>query len=274
MRLSLSFLGPFQVTLDNQAATFATDRARALLAYLAVEADRPHRRETLAALLWPDRPEATARRNLSQTIVRLRRAIDDYHASPPFLRITAKSVQFNAAAAELDVACFERLLAACATHAHPDVSSCPACVERLREVASLYWGEFLQGLFLADSQLFEEWALFKREQLHRQAMDTLHTLTLHYESRGAYEQAARYAARQLALEPWREEGHRQLMRALAWGGQRGAALAQYGICCRVLAGELGVEPAPETAALYERIRQGEPAPVEPDLPASPLPFHG
>jgi DNA-binding SARP family transcriptional activator len=266
MRLSLSFLGPFQVTLDNQAATFATDRARALLAYLAVEADRPHRRETLAALLWPDRPEATARRNLSQTIVRLRRAIDDYHASPPFLQITAKSVQFNAAAAELDVACFERLLAACATHAHPDVSSCPACVERLREVASLYWGEFLQGLFLADSQLFEEWALFKREQLHRQALDALHTLALHYESQGDYERATRYAARQLALEPWREEAHRQLMRALVWGGQRGAALAQYRICCRALAGELGVEPAPETTALYERIRQGEP-----DLPASPLP---
>lgn len=257
MRLFLSFLGPFQVMLEDQPATFATDRARALLAYLAVEADRPHRRETLAALLWPDRPEATARRSLSQALVRLRRAIHDYHASPPFLLITGKTIQFNAAAAELDVACFESLLAAYANHPHSSLAGCLPCLERLEGAAGLYRGEFLQGLFLADSQLFEEWALFKREQLHRQALDALHTLALHYEDQTEYEKAQRYAERQLALEPWREKAHRQLMRALALNGGRGAALAQYRTCCRVLADELGVEPAPETTALYERIRRGE-----------------
>lgn len=256
MRLRLSFLGPFQVTRDDQPATFATDRARALLTYLAVEADRPHRREALAALLWPDRPESAARRNLTQSLVRLRRAIDDYHAAPPFLLITGKTVQFNAATAELDVACFQTLLAACAEHPHLNLEGCLPCIERLREAAGLYRGEFLQGLFLADSQPFEEWALFKREQLHRQALGALHALTVHYESQGAYDRAQRYAERQLALEPWREEAHRELMRALALGGQRGAALAQYETCCRLLAEELGMEPAPQTTALYQRIRQG------------------
>jgi DNA-binding SARP family transcriptional activator len=46
------------------------------------------------------------------------------------------------------------------------------------------------------------------------------------------------------------------MRLLAGSGQRGAALAQYETCRRVLAEELGVEPGPETTALYERIRDG------------------
>jgi DNA-binding SARP family transcriptional activator len=257
MRLVLSFLGPFQVTLDEQAAAFATDRARALLAYLAVEADRPHRRETLAGLLWPDQPEAGARRNLSQSLVRLRRAIDDYHASPPFLVITGKTVQFNADTAELDVACFETLVADSAAHAHADVSECPACLERLEGAVRLYRGEFLNGLFLAGSQLFEEWALLKREQLHRWALDALNTLTAYYEEQGVYDRAQRYASRQLALEPWREEAHRQLMRALALGGERGAALAQYETCRRLLADELGVEPSPETTALYQRIRSGD-----------------
>jgi DNA-binding SARP family transcriptional activator len=38
-RLSLSLLSPFQATLDGEPVTgFATNKARALLAYLAVEA--------------------------------------------------------------------------------------------------------------------------------------------------------------------------------------------------------------------------------------------
>jgi DNA-binding SARP family transcriptional activator len=157
------------------------------------------------------------------------------------------------------------LLAACAAHPHPDVpasvsqtqvAGCPLCIDRLEKAAALYRGEFLQGLFLAGSQLFAEWALFKREQLHRQALEALHMLAACYEGKGAYEKAARFAERQLTLEPWREEAHRQLMGALARGGDRGAALAQYRACCRILADELGVKPAPETTALYERIRGG------------------
>lgn len=66
--------------------------------------------------------------------------------------------------------------------------------------------------------------------------------------------ALEFAMRLLALDPWREEAHRQMMRLLARSGQRSAALAQYETCRRLLAQELGVEPSPETTALYERIR--------------------
>ena len=55
--LSVRTLGPFQVLLDGEPVTgFDSDKVRALLAYLALEADRPHRREKLAGLLWPDYP--------------------------------------------------------------------------------------------------------------------------------------------------------------------------------------------------------------------------
>jgi DNA-binding SARP family transcriptional activator len=177
--LFLSFLGSFEVRLRGQLATFATDRTRALLAYLAVEANRPHRREALATLLWPNQTEEAALRNLTQTLVRLRQAIDDYHATPPFLQITAKTVAFKAETAELDVVRFQTLRAACATHSHSSLAVCPVCVKRLEQAAHLYRGEFLQGLFLTGSEPFEEWALFKREQLYRQALDVLHQLTVH-----------------------------------------------------------------------------------------------
>ena len=62
------------------------------------------------------------------------------------------------------------------------------------------------------------------------------------------------------------------MLLLVRSGQRGAALAQFESCRRLLKEELGVEPGPDTVALYERIRDGalESAPqdVRPSSPVS------
>ena len=60
--LSLSLLGPLRVTLAGEPVSgFESDKARALLAYLAAEADRPHRRSSLVGLFWPDWPDRAAR---------------------------------------------------------------------------------------------------------------------------------------------------------------------------------------------------------------------
>jgi tetratricopeptide (TPR) repeat protein len=60
-RLSMWFLGGHRVSLDQEPSReLEYDKVRALLAYLAIEAGRPHRREALAGLLWPDLPERQA----------------------------------------------------------------------------------------------------------------------------------------------------------------------------------------------------------------------
>ena len=96
--------------------------------------------------------------------------------------------------------------------------------------------------------------LFKREQIGRQAMWAFRALAGDSERRGEFNRACTYARRQIELEPWDEEAHRQLMRCLALSGQRNAALRQYTVCRRQLARELGVEPAQETSDLYRSIR--------------------
>ena len=59
--LSISVLGHPQVKLDGEPVTdFGSDKVRALLVFLAVEANQPHSREKLAGLLWPDFPERSA----------------------------------------------------------------------------------------------------------------------------------------------------------------------------------------------------------------------
>ncbi|HEU5088644.1 MAG TPA: transcriptional regulator, partial [Roseiflexaceae bacterium] len=112
--LSLTLFGSLQYALDGVALTaFDSDKTRALLAYLSVEAAQSHRRTALIGLFWPESGEAAARRSLSQALLVIRQAIGDYTAQPPFLRITRDTIGFDTASNHtLDVAVFERLLAA------------------------------------------------------------------------------------------------------------------------------------------------------------------
>jgi len=262
-RLSIYLLGPFQVTLDGEPVTsFKYDHVRALLAYLAVEADRPHRRERLAGLLWPEQPDPVALRNLRYALYHLRQAIGDHDTMPPFLLITRETLQFNTASDHwLDLAAFEQ-----------HITDSESANQRISESAiELRRGHFMEGFSLRDCPLFEEWLLFKQEHIERQVLSALHRLIQIHAARGEYERAEPHVRRLLVLEPWDEEAHRQLMRLLALSGRRNAALAQYQTCQRLLAEELGVEPADETTALHERIRSGEIVRVGVWEPTSPPP---
>jgi predicted ATPase/DNA-binding SARP family transcriptional activator len=255
-QLALQLLGPFQATLDERPLTgFESNKVRALLAYLAVEADRPHSRDELIGLLWPDQPDATARANLRQALANLRSAIGDRTSDKPFLSTTSDSIQFNRTElCTIDVVVFTELLAACKAHVHRRLETCRSCAQRLQQAVELYRGDFLAQFVQSGSEAFEEWALIQRERLHREVLDALYVLAEHHDRRSEYDRMRQYAARQLELDPWREEAHRQLMRALALSGQRSAALAQYEVCRRVLADELSAEPSQETVTLQARIK--------------------
>lgn len=261
--LSLSFLGGFEVTLEAEPATaFGAEKARALLAFLAIESSRPHLRAELSAMFWPDLSEKKAAHNLSQNLLRLRQALREKEdpARPSFLVVTPQGVQFNSYSdCQLDVARFRELLNRCHQHHHPEAASCGVCHQWLGQAADLYRGNLLAGLFVPDSVAFEEWRLVQQEELHRQALETLRRLAAYYERRGNFEQVQEYARRQIALEPWHEEAHLQLMRALAQSGGTSAALRQYETYQRTLAEEFGIKPAAEVTAFYEQIRSGEPA---------------
>ncbi len=89
-KLELKFLGVFSVSHDSATvSSFESNKVRALLAYLAVEAGRPHARDTLAVLLWPDWPDSSARSNLRYALSDLRKTIGDRGADPMEERVEA-----------------------------------------------------------------------------------------------------------------------------------------------------------------------------------------
>ncbi len=260
--LSVHLLGSFRVDLNESTIrNFESDKVRALLAYLIVQADRAHSRESLAALLWPEHSNHAARNNLRQALFKLRQSLGDRDAEPPFLLATRNTIQFNYNNNYyLDTVEFDALISSCTAHIHRHLITCETCIAKLTQAIALYRGDFLKGLFIAGSVSFEEWALFKREEFHRLAIGVIRHLVEHHEQRGEYEQALKYARQGLELEPWQEEGHQQLMRIMALSGRRSDALAQYHTCRLILQEELGIEPTVETTALYEQIKAREVVP--------------
>jgi predicted ATPase/DNA-binding SARP family transcriptional activator len=266
------------------------------LAYLAVESDRPHRRETLAGLFWPDQPERAARHNLSQALFNLRHSIKDRDEVPPFLTITRQTLQTNSASDYwLDASAFLALQPDCHVHdrcpSHvegPRPDLCSPCITRLEQAMTLHRGDLLEGFSLDGCSAFEEWILVQQERFRRFAIASLDRLSAHYEDCGEFQKAIGYARQWAQLAPLQERAHRQLMRLFMLNGRRDAALAQYETYHRVLARELGAEPEAETTAMYERIRhdrirrggdeqtggQGDVPPEHRNLPVCLTPFIG
>ncbi len=271
-RLEITLLGPTQFALDGDPiVSFPYDKVRALLARLAAEPDRAQRRESLAGLLWPEQDERAARHSLSQAVWSLRRALAD-DGDAPVLLVTRDAIGLSPEVdVTVDVAELDALLDAVAAHPHATGLICRQCAGRLVAATRLYRGSFLEDLSLPDSAAFAEWALACREQLRQRVARALSQLASYHQSRAEYDRAADAARQLLRIDPWDEDAHRELMEALASGGQRAAALVQYEQCRRILADELGVEPDDATTRLYQRIRDG-PARAPAGRPSADLPI--
>jgi DNA-binding SARP family transcriptional activator len=232
----LRLLGPVQVEREGQLVFFlALGKPLALLGYLVAQR-KPLCREHLADLLWPDLPTPRGRANLSWTLHKLSTVL------PGCLEGTRHTVRFRRSEmCKADLNKFEMLVA----RGDPDA---------LIEATSLYRGAFLEGLCVNGCADYELWLVGERERWRQRVEQALVQLAAHYVRQGRSDQALSASQRLLALAPWRECAHREVMRLLAASGQRGAALAQYQDCCRALQAELGVAPAAETIALYEQIR--------------------
>ncbi|MFO7679129.1 MAG: BTAD domain-containing putative transcriptional regulator [Chloroflexota bacterium] len=239
--LDLSFFNRFQATLDDQpVVNFRSVKIQGLLIFLALTSKQAHAREKLAALFWPDEPDGVAKKNLRQSLYRLRQLLgEDDAQGGPFLLISYSTVQLNPASDyRLDVADFLVALEK----------------GELETAVSLYHGDLLPS-FSCDSPPLDDWLRQERERHHRLALDALFKLAAQNLAQADYQAAQSLARRQFTLEPWREEAHQQLIQALALHGDRSGAIAQYETCRALLAEELGVEPAWETKQLIARIRE-------------------
>lgn len=240
--MDVALLGPPTITWGGHPLELTRRQSRALLYRIAAS---PHAlsRDHLCFLLWPDTPDATARRNLTVLLSHLRRTLP----SPTMLMTGDDVIGLDHQAVWSDIWAFADALAATSYEPQPD---------QLRRAVELYRGAFLDGFTLPTSPEFEDWAAQERQTWERRYLETLATLTELYTAQGEYQSAIETAQQYLATDDLAEAMHRQLITLYAASGDRAAALRQFERCIVALERELGVSPLPETRAVYEAVRDG------------------
>lgn len=243
--LVVRLLGPPEATIEGAPLRVDTRKALAVLAYL-IATEQPQARQHLAALLWPEADDASARGALRRTLSTLKAALGDRH-----LVIARDSVVLDRAAVAADVWQVREAIG----RRRP----IPAAVEAARR------GEFMAGFALRDAPDFEDWVLAEAEAWRQRCMAVLVAAGGRASAEGDLPAAIDLAARRLELDRLDEAAHRDLMALYARTGDRAAAIRQYRSCVRLLSDELDVEPLPETVALHDAILSGAPM----DEPAGP-----
>jgi DNA-binding SARP family transcriptional activator len=249
--LALRLFGSGQAYFcDHPLLGFPTQQAYLLLCYLLLNARYPQPREQLAAVFWGDVSVDASRKNLSQTLWRLRHVLEAAGASlDDYLLVDRDYVSFvNSSPYWLDIEAFEKTVAGC-----QQLDGYNLTVEQashLEEAVALYTGHLLEGIY-------EDWCLYERERLDLLYLESLAKLIAFHERNGTYQRGLFYGELALAHDNTREMIHQQMMRLHWLAGDRGAALAQYKYCAQVLRDELGLPPLEETTRLYQQMAHNQ-----------------
>ena len=173
--LDLRVLGTFAATVDGRVTdALESDTVRALLCCLAMERDRAHRREALAALLWSAAAPHAAQASLRNAPRDLGTVLGDRPTGSPLVLADRPTARLTPdAEIATDVEAFADLITATRGHAHRRLHLCASCRERLERAVALYRGPLLADLTLRDSPDFDAWAATRRGALHDMALQAL-----------------------------------------------------------------------------------------------------
>jgi DNA-binding SARP family transcriptional activator len=256
--LRINLFGNVRVQHGNRAhEEKITHKIQGLLAYLLLQRHRTHQREVLAGLFWGDYDPERARGCLNTALWRLRQVLEPKGIpSGYYLRTNSLGeVGFNSQSEHwFDVEVFNTQTRS--SLSQPVESISPADIEHLEAAIQLYTGDLLEGFY-------DDWALREREYMRLVYLNSLIYLMNYHKSQMAYEKSLAYGHQILALDPLREEIHRDLMRLYQASGQRSLAIHQYEVCRKTIALELGIEPMEETQTLYAQLAGGSPPQAAP-----------
>ncbi len=233
-------LGPAWVEWQGQPLSIGRRQTRALLYCLAAK-QHPVAREELCFGFWPDNGDAHAHRQLSHLLSHLRAALPDESlvlsvndtVELDWMRVWCDAPALRAACASLE----------------------PENAHDLERAVRHYRGPFLSGFSLPAASEFELWVSEQRTLHERLYLDALRVLLRSEAGYMDYDRAIKYARMYLQVDELAEDIHRELMVLHVMSGDRPAAIQQYKRCSTILQRELGVEPLPETRAIYKAVTQ-------------------
>ena len=235
--LGVRVVGRLELTLDGEPLQAPSGRpARSLLGWLATHPGS-HPRGVVAAALWPDVTDESARASLRTALS----AVRDSLGAGAQIALAADRQTVGLAApphVSIDVREFDALLDA----GHP-----------AQALAAIGDGELLPGL---DA----DWVLRERDRHRDRVGDAMAQLARDAQAAGDRAGAVAWLKRRAELDPFDEGAHRELIEELDREGDRAAALSVYNRLADRLRRELAVAPSAATRRLAASLRGVEPPP--------------
>ncbi|MFB4269679.1 BTAD domain-containing putative transcriptional regulator [Nonomuraea sp. GTA35] len=252
-------LGPLSVwTGDGRLVRVPEVKVRALLADLLAHEGRPVSADRLAEDLWGDDPPGNPVNTLQTKVSQLRRALEQAEPGGREL-VTYQAAGYVLRAADVDAARFAALLDQARAATDPR-----ARAGLLSDALALWRGPAYADF--AD----EEFARIAATRLEEQRLTALEEQAEVRLELGEHSLMADELGELVAAHPLRERLRAAHLRALYRSGRQAEALAGYDDLRRRLAGELGLDPGPELAALHQAMLRQDPS-LAPPRPRTNLP---
>ncbi|TMC99746.1 MAG: hypothetical protein E6J03_12600, partial [Chloroflexi bacterium] len=237
-------LGRFEIEGIDTAGV-RSRKARTLLRVLALAQGAPVPAARLVDIVWGEEPPSEPADQLSVLVSRLRAVLGAG-------RIDRSDAGYALTVAWSDLAAGTSFL----EEGERRLDAGAAVAARAAATAAR---RLHRGPLLAD-EAGAEWVGAERAAAERQLLRIQHLLAAAALASGDPATAAAAAEEALDVDPFAEEALRLLLAAHAAAGRKAAALAVYERFRERLAAELGVDPAPATAAAQLAVLQDRPVP--------------
>lgn len=225
-KLSFQLFGSPQIYLDDEPVFFSFSKVNALLYYLVVHSSVS--RNEAAGILWPNKSEKSAKKNLRNTIYQANKELDAEVIVSPNKTILQLS---NCLTISSDVERFS---------ADP--------MFYLDE----YRDEFLKGFYLKDSEMFDLWTVKMRSSFEQKFIRACYQKVEHDIKVNRLEDVEKNIRRLIAIDEYDERNYQMLMEFYQNSDRSGKVIETYYELANLLGAEMGIDPSEKTREIYEQ----------------------
>lgn len=225
------------VQLENKLSA----KGIALICLLLLSSRKHISREKLIAYLWSDSDEEAARYNLRYNLWNIKKLIPTDQRGEELI-VSDKDCciinpKYNFRSDLLQLREFEQ---------KKEESS----IEELLEMKSLFRGDFLEGIYIKNSDEFNEKIIFERILCQNKYVEILKRIVDRYLEEKNYHECIRILNELTVIEPYNEEFACRMMSVYIDSGQRGTAMTFYKNFESMLRRNLNITPSKELKLLY------------------------
>ncbi len=220
------FLGNSTISYNGKELYFSFSKVKALFIYLIM--NNLVTREYASNLLWGEKPDDIARKNLRNAIYLIKKS-------------TNANIFSNSNGSVL---CFNKKIVI-----ETDVDK----FIKNNTLLDLYNGEFLKGFFIKGSENYERWTLETRTTLNRAYLEGLNSSIKKEKLNKNYPKVEYYYNLLISEDQFNEGAYRNLMEIYYFQGKINDAVKTYNSLCEILDKDLSITPDAETEKIFAKV---------------------